>query len=186
MLDFLHTKKNRYGIKAILKWLWITSYGNRKQAIFNIILGIISVLLGFAFIWATKLTVDVASGQTSESSQRAFIDLGGSRLYELMYEHTTLRMAGFLLISLLLIQLLLNIANRWIKALLGVKAQNRMQQKIFRRLLNNEWSGLEKHHSGDILNRLERDVRDVVNLLTETLPNFITVCFQLVGAFIFL
>ena len=43
-----------------------------------------------------------------------------------------------------------------------------------------------QRHSGDLLNRLERDVTDVVNAVTETAPSIIAVCIRLVGAFLFL
>lgn len=61
-----------------------------------------------------------------------------------------------------------------------------MQLRLFRYLMMSEWSGLESRHSGDVLNRMERDVRDVTSAITETLPSLLGVMVRLGGAFLFL
>ncbi|MBQ5506317.1 MAG: ABC transporter ATP-binding protein, partial [Prevotella sp.] len=50
----------------------------------------------------------------------------------------------------------------------------------------SEWHGKEKRHSGDIINRLESDVNTVVNFLTETMPNTLSVLALFFGAFFYL
>ena len=94
--------------------------------------------------------------------------------------------AAALLVGILLSQLCIGFASRWVKAILGVKAQNHMQLSYFGRLLHSEWQDRNRRHSGDILNRLERDVLDVVNTVTETVPSMAAVCLRLLGAFFFL
>ena len=54
------------------------------------------------------------------------------------------------------------------------------------RILRSEWHGKEKRHSGDIINRLESDVNTVVNFLTETMPNTLSVLAMFFGAFFYL
>ena len=61
-----------------------------------------------------------------------------------------------------------------------------MQLSLFQRLLRTEWNGRETRHSGDVLNRLVRDVNDVTTVVTETIPSALVVLTRLVGAFIFL
>ena len=136
----------------------------RLQASLNAIIGIVRIGLDFSFIWATKHCIDVATSNSEGS----------------------LRDAAILLILILIGQIALSFTRRWIAALLGVKAQNQMQLLLFQRLLKNEWTGRETHHSGDVLNRLIRDVNDVTNVITETLPASLSVLTRLVGAFIFL
>jgi len=80
----------------------------------------------------------------------------------------------------------LNISGIWIKNILGIKAQNKMQQRILDRILHSEWHGRESHHSGDVLNRLEFDVNNVVTFLTETIPNTLSVIAMFLGAFFYL
>ena len=85
--------------------------------------------------------------------------------------------------SLILCNFALNIASVWIRNILGIKAQNRMQQKLLDRILRSKWNGKETHHSGDVLNRLEIDVANVVNFLTEVIPNSLSTLALFVGAF---
>ena len=51
------------------------------------------------------------------------------------------------------------------------------------RILRSEWRGREMRHSGDVLNRLEFDVNNVINFLTETIPNTLSVIVMFVSAF---
>ena len=61
-----------------------------------------------------------------------------------------------------------------------------MQQRVLDRILRSEWRGKESRHSGDVLNRLEFDVTNVVNFLTETLPSALSVLAMFIGAFSYL
>ena len=61
-----------------------------------------------------------------------------------------------------------------------------MQQRVLARLLRSEWRGREAMHSGDIINRLEQDVKTVVTFLTETLPSTLSTLAMFVGAFVYL
>lgn len=156
--------KISYKTWALLKWLWHTARSYRMQAGINAFLGCGSVFLDFAFIWATKMAIDIATQKQTGS----------------------LTTAAYFLIGIMLLQILVGFTNRWVKAILGVRAQNKMQQHIFGQLLNSDWVSLEQKHTGDMLNRLERDVTDVVSVITETLPSMLAVCVRLVGAFLFL
>ena len=157
----MKTMKNSW---SIIRWFWGIAKTVRLQTTLNAAIGIISVGLDFAFIWATKLCIDIATARDDRS----------------------LRWASVLLIAIMLGNMAIGFSRRWIGALLGVKAQNRMQLRIFRRLLANEWNGREAMHSGDVLNRLVRDVNDVTNVVTETLPSALSVATRFVGAFFFL
>ena len=80
----------------------------------------------------------------------------------------------------------LPISGIWIRNLLGIKAQNRMQQRMLDRILRSEWQGRERLHSGDVLNRLEGDVSQVVGFLTETIPSTLSVLALFLSAFFYL
>ncbi len=131
----------------------------------NAIIGIISVGLDFAFIWTTKLCIDIATGRVTD---------------------VPLHTASLVLIAIMVGNICIGFARRWISALLGVRSQNLMQLRLFRRLLANEWNGRKSRHSGDVLNRLIRDVKDVTDVITETLPSALSVTTRFVGAFFFL
>lgn len=151
-------------LPAIGLWLWRTSRGLRLQAVLNAIIGILSVCLDFVFIYATKWTIDIATARVEGN----------------------LRTAAYALIAVMSGKILLAFARKWVSALLGVRSQNVLQQRLFTHLLHSQWSGQEYRHSGDTLNRLERDVRDLTSTITETFPALLEVTFRLVGAFFYL
>ena len=151
-------------IKHLLGWFWHTSRGIRMKSVVNIILGLIVVILDFAFIWATKMTIDTATGQDGHP----------------------LWVGCTLLIGIGLLNISISFARQWSSALLGVKSQNLMQLRTFARLMHSIWTGKEQFHSGDIMNRLIRDANEITTFITDTLPATLCVCVRLVLAFTYL
>ena len=145
--------------------MWQTSKGLRLQSALNALTSIVAVGLDFAFIAATKLAIDIATGR---------------------YQVLTLRWAACFLVAIMVCRLLLSFGSRWIAAILGVRSQNLMQLRLFRHIMQCEWKGLEQRHSGDVLNRLERDVKDVTDVITDTVPSVLGVLVRFCGAFVFL
>lgn len=154
----------KYSAKVIFKWLWRAWRGNQLQAILNAAIGLLSVVVSLAQVWAVQHAIDVASGHAEGS------------IYWSVGVMAMLVLCGFAL----------RICSIWVRNILGIKAQNRMQQRMLDRILRSEWTGKESHHSGDVLNRLEQDVGTVVSFLTETIPNTISVVAMFVGAFLYL
>lgn len=154
----------KYSARVIFKWLWRAWRGNQLQAILNAAIGLLSVVVSLAQVWAVQHAIDVASGHAEGS------------IYWSVGMMALLVLCGFAL----------RICSIWVRNILGIKAQNRMQQRMLDRILRSEWTGKESHHSGDVLNRLEQDVGTVVSFLTETIPNTISVVAMFVGAFLYL
>lgn len=152
-------------IPHIIRYLLTQLKGYKLQATLNTIVGVLLVFLDLAFVWATKLAVDAATHQT---------------------QACTLNQALVLIGTIMLLRILTSLSSRWISTILGVKAQNRMRQHIFTKLLQGQWATLKTFHTGNLTNRLERDVNDVVSFATESIPSFITTFTQFVGAFFFL
>lgn len=161
---WLKIQETNYKISEILRWLWRAWRGNRLQAVLNAVVGLLSVGVSLTQVWAVKHAIDVASGDEQGNIYMAVAFMG----------------------VLILIDFALNISGIWIRNLLGIKAQNRMQQRVLDRILRSEWRGKESRHSGDVLNRLEFDVTNVVNFLTETLPSALSVLAMFIGAFSYL
>ncbi len=160
--------ENKYSTRQLLNWFWQIFRQVKWQSLINAMSGVTRVALDFAFIWATKKAIDIATGHTST--------FGPSTLLE----------AGVLLILIMCAQMALGYLGRWIAALLGVEAQNRMQRHIFNHLLRSEWRGKELRHTGDTLNRLITDSQTVVSVVTDTVPQALAVLVRLVCAFFFL
>lgn len=151
-------------VRELALWLWRSSKGLRLQSMLNACIGILSVTLDFAFIYVTKWTIDIATYRAEGS----------------------LRMAAYALVAIMAGKILLGFARKWVSALLGVRSLNILQQRLFARLLQSEWNGQEDRHSGDTLNRMEQDVRDLTSCITETIPSILEVSYRLVGAFFYL
>ena len=115
-------------------------------------------------MWAVQRAVDIASHSREGDVLAAVVVMG----------------------LLVLCSFALGVASVWVRNILGVKAQNRMRCIMLGRILHSEWRGREAMHSGDVLNRLEQDVASVVDFVTETLPNAVSVVALFVGAFLYL
>ncbi len=162
--NLLNVPQSKYDAKTILKWLWQAWRGNQLQAILNACIGFVSVGVSLAQVWAVQHAIDVASGVIVGSIYWAVALMG----------------------VFILCDYSLNIASVWLRNILGIKAQNHMQQQMLDRILRSEWQGKESRHSGDVLNRLEFDVSNVVNFLTEIIPNTLSVLAMFIGAFFYL
>lgn len=155
---------NNISIRQIIPWLWKALKGNRLQVALNAMLGLLGVAVSLSTVWAMQNAIDIASHAVSGS----------------------LFWAVGIMAALILCDFAINISRTWIRNILGVKAQNRMQQQMLDRLLRSEWQSKERMHSGDVINRLEMDVNSVVVFVTETLPNALSVVALFIGAFCYL
>ena len=162
--NILRLQKSRYGVAEITRWLWRALKGNRLQAVLNAAVGLAGVGVSLASVWAVQRAVDIAAGARPGS----------------------LYWAVGLMALFIVCDFGLGVSRVWIRNILGIKAQNRMQQRMVDRLLRSEWRGKERYHSGDVINRLEQDVATVVSFVTETLPGALSVAAMFVGAFCYL
>ena len=160
----LKIQKSKYQTGEILRWLWHAWRGNRLQACLNALIGLLSVVVSLAQVSAVQHAIDVASGVSKGNLYWAVGVMG----------------------ILILFDFLLSISSTWVQNLLGIKAQNRMQQRMLDRILRSQWHGRERYHSGDVLNRLEFDVANVVDFLTQTIPNTLSILAMFIGAFCYL
>lgn len=164
MFDRLLNPESHYTVAQLLRWLWQVLRGNRTQTVLNALIGLLGVVASLMMVWAMQRAIDTASGVRDGSVYWSVVVMG----------------------CIILFEFALNITRVWIRNILGVKAQNRMQQQMLDRLLRSEWRGRETYHSGDIINRLEQDVQTVVTFLTETLPNTLSTTAMFLGAFLYL
>ncbi len=148
----------------MVRWLWKAYRGNRLQAMLNAVTGLVGVGVSLSAVWAMQCAIDTASGVRPGS---VFEAVG-------------------LMAVLILCEFGIGISRVWIRNILGVKAQNRMQQQLLAQLLRAQWQGREALHSGDVVNRLEDDVKTVVGFLTETIPSTLSTLAMFAGAFLYL
>lgn len=146
-----------------IKYIWEVSHGQRGRILLSCFTGIIGVAVSLAFIYASKVVIDIATGATVGS----------------------LTNAAILTIALLIAQLLCGAIDTWLSARMQVETGNALRHRLFSRLLQSRWNELERFHTGDIVNRVEQDTAAIVTLLTGTIPAFIVTIVQLVAAFVF-
>ena len=145
-------------------WLWRHHKSCRLQALLNVFIGLAMVGLGLLGVDTIRSLTDIATHVKE-----------GSIIW-----------AAVVLAVVFLLEMCMHIASTWVSAVLGVKTQNLMQQFFFRQLIKGKWHGIEKYHSGDVLNRLFGDVNDIVNLMTDILPTTVIVITQFVASFAYL
>ena len=156
--------KTKYPTRSILRWLWSHHKGCRTQAFANVIVGLLQVGLGLWSVEQLRQLTDVATGKQE-----------GHLLWMVA-----------LYVAIMFVEFLCHISRTWLAAVLGVRTQNMMQRQFFERILKGRWSGIERFHSGDVLNRLFGDVNDIVNLMAEVLPFLVTIIVQFIASFVYL
>ena len=108
--EIFQKEESRYTIPQMLRWLWQAWRGNRLQATLNATVGLLGVGCSLASVWAMKRAIDTASGVQSGSVYWAVA----------------------IMAAIILAEFALGISRVWIKNILGIKAQNRMQQSGIR------------------------------------------------------
>ena len=144
--------------------MWQSSAGARKQAVINTATGLLDVVCQLLWVLACKHAIDIATGEAQGS----------------------LKTTGVIIALLMLTEIISRAASRWIHAVVGNKVRNRMRLKMFSRLLKCDWLHLQRHHTGDLINRLEGDVNSITSLITETIPAAVVVVVQLAASFFLL
>lgn len=151
-------------IKDYLVWLWKISNGMRLRIAHRATCGILHVGVSLLFIWVSKHIIDIATGQA----------VGSFSSYAL------------LLISCVIMQLLLSASIRRIEELSFIDLNNKLRQQLFNHVMISRWMGRDGIHTGDILNRIERDVSSIADLLCRIIPSVLITLVRLTAAFAFL
>ena len=148
-------------IKRLVLWLWQNSKGARRQALTNTAIGLLDVACQLLWVLACKRAIDIATGIKDGSLLTTVIVIA----------------------ALMLIQIGSRALSRWIHSVTGNKVRNRMRRDVFARLLRCDWLHLQRHHTGDLINRLEGDVAGITTLMTEVIPAAIVSATQLLASF---
>ena len=146
-----------------IKYIREVSRGQRGRILLSCLTGIIGVAVSLAFIYASKVVIDIATNAA----------IGN------------LTNAAILTIALLIAQLLCGAVDTWLSTRMQVETGNALRRRLFSRLLQSRWNELERFHTGDIVNRVEQDTASIVELLTSMIPAFIVTIVQLIAAFVF-
>lgn len=154
----------RISIKEGTRWLWNASQGYRVPILASILAGTTRIGISLTFVWQCKHLIDIATHQADGNIAIGLASMTGCIVLQLLLSSLVNRLYAHTEISL----------------------RNRLRQNLFEHLLRSHWSGRETFHSGDMLNRMEEDVRTVTDLLAGSIPSAGITLFQLAGAALFL
>lgn len=137
---------------------------HRWQIAASCAIGICRIALSLGFVWICKALVDIATGVSSAD----------------------LRLHIAIMLGIILMQLVEGVTESWWNGYVTLKSQNKLRASIFDHVMKVQWKGREAFHSADMINRLEEDVRVVVELICTRVPDVIVTICQLIAASIFL
>ena len=164
MKIFAKKKEEGYSVWRLLRWIWSNSCGVRGRILLCTLIGCASVACSLIFVLFSKNAIDIATG-----------------VREGQLLHYGVGMA-----CLILLEIVLHAIDNWVANRLDVELRNRFRTRFFGLLLQSEWQGRERYHSGDVLNRMVQDLGSVVSVITTTLPFALITVIQLVASFCFL
>ncbi len=147
-----------------LKALWDMSAPVRWRMAVSVAIGLVRIAASLAFVWASKLLVDIATG----------------------VKDVAIGPAIGLFAGVLALQLGSIVFANWWDAYSQVKAQNILRKSLFGHVMKSRWDGRERFLSGDTVNRLEEDIRVVSELITDRIPGMLITLVQLIAASVYM
>ena len=130
----------------------------------SVLIGMVDVALSLAFVWVSKLTVDIAVGASAEPLSKGVALFAG----------------------ILVMQIVCRISEKYWEGYIQVGFQNKFRADAFSKVMRSEWNGTDRFHSGDAVNRLEGDIATVSDFLCINFPQCIVTAMQLIAATVFL
>ena len=121
------------------------------------------------FVYISKRLVDVAESalQGGQTGDRLWILAAG-------------------MVGIVLVRIGLNALRSYLQVKTEIRFKNRLRRRLFDILLHMQSDGGPRRHTGDILNRMQEDVRQVSNVCAVSLPNMFGTLLQFTAAFVFL
>ncbi len=80
----------------------------------------------------------------------------------------------------------LNALRSYLQTRTEIRLKNRLRSRLFHILLHLSDNGGHRRHSGDVINRLQEDVRVVSSAFAVAIPNLLGTVLQFIAAFVFL
>ena len=100
--------------------------------------------------------------------------------------HMNIAVWSACLLGVVLLRIGLNALRTYVQTKAEISFKNDLRRRLFDILLHLQSDGGRKHHSGDILNRIQEDVRVVASAVAVSLPNLIGTVLQFAAALAFL
>lgn len=164
-LDILIRKWREGTIKEVLDdWKWIFSYSLRhKGAIaFYLVLGIFSTTMGLVGSIAGKYLIDIITGYQTTKLWIMVSIMIGSSVFGLIFGSLISR----------------------ITTKLNIAINNDIQADIFDKIIDADWTAINRYSNGDVLNRFTGDIGTVSGNAISWLPSIVIAIYQFVASFL--
>ena len=149
-------------VNMIKEWKWIMKYAKKYR-----LMCFIYILFGF-IATAMSLYISVAS--------KYLIDSVVSHTKEKLVTSATI------VIALTIFQFIFTSVSSWITAKVNSKVDNEIREDIYSHIVTADWQEIGKYHSGDLINRLERDASTVSSGVIGFIPSTVTRLVQFFGS----
>ena len=151
-------------VRQVLLGLRPMARPSRGRTVLSVLIGLVRIAASLSFVWICKRLVDIATGV---SDAPLGVSIG-------------------ILLGIMLIQMVCSVsASAWENYNI-VHTANDLRADVFWTVRRSTWSGRERFHSGDAVNRLEEDVRVVTDLLCTRFPDTAITLIQLLAASVYL
>lgn len=151
-------------LTSILSYAWSISRSVRLRILAGAVAGVLRIACGLLFIWLSKRLIDIATG-----------DAEGAILPNSLW-----------LILTVVVETVCSLWQGHLETATDARLKNALRHSLFVKVMGSCWDGRERFHTGDVVNRLEEDVRITAETICRTIPSTIVTLCQAIGAFIFL
>lgn len=136
----------------------------RWRSLVSILTGFVSITASMLFVWLSKVLIDIVTGESERD-----IDT-----YVLFF------------IGVILVRIIANVFASLYQTRTVVRAQNKLRYETFAHVLGSRWNGKEEYHSADTINRIQEDIRVLIDLVCVRTPDALVTLCQLIAASVFL
>lgn len=154
---------------SYLKWFLKTVRPYRGSLSVMMLCHVLLTACSICFVYVSKELVDTAVA-----------------VFEGEVPAHSLTSGAVMMASIILLRISLNALRSYLQTKTEIGMKNGIRKRIFDILLHIQNDGSSRQHSGDVLNRLQEDVRVVSNALAVSLPNLLGTVLHFVAAFVFL
>jgi len=152
-----------------IRWFLSAARPYRLRLAVTMLCHILIAGCAIGFVYVSKKLVDVAVAVLSGTDTAVSIMQWAS-----------------VMVGIALFRISLNALRSYLQTTTEIKLKNRLRKRLFDILLHLQNDGGARYHSGDILNRMQEDVRVVASSLAVSIPNILGTALQFAAAFIFL
>ena len=157
-------------MRQYIKWFRKVVRPYRASIAVMMVCHVLLAACSVGFVFASKKLVDIAVVVLQTGAERSGLWVWAS-----------------IMIGIVIGRIGLNALRSYLQTRTEINLKNRLRRRLFDVLLHlQNDGGSTRYHSGDLLNRMQEDVRVVSTAFSSSIPNLLGTSLQFVAAFVFL